>query len=150
MSITYTIGQNCEVVIDGTGYFIEPGSYHMKRPRTRKATMRADNNEAYVDLGPGKREWSMTLLCLNELTNLDGTAAPLDGESYRDAIYGSYVNSVGSSVIFIDPVGSSANVHIDSYVEQIVDVRGSQQIALATGQNTPRMTYKVAIVLLEA
>ena len=72
-----TIGVDCELIIDSTGYFVKPGTYKMKQPRVRKATVRADGGESYVDLGPGKRAWSMVVLCLNELLKYDGTQTGL-------------------------------------------------------------------------
>src|SRR5450755_792379 len=68
-----TIGIDCELILDGTGYFIKPGTYRVQQPRIRKTTVRADGGLAYVDLGPGKRVWSMVLLCLNDLARYDGT-----------------------------------------------------------------------------
>ena len=81
-----SIGQDCEVALDGSGYFIKPGTFKMKQPRIRKATVRADGGEAYVDLGPGKRIWSMTVLCMNDLLKYDGTSTGLTGQQYRDAL----------------------------------------------------------------
>jgi hypothetical protein len=60
-----TIGVDAQVIIDGAGYFIEPHTYVMHRLRIRRATIVKGGGERYVDLGPGKREWHMTLLCLN-------------------------------------------------------------------------------------
>ncbi len=54
-----TIGLDCDIIIDGTGYFVRPGNYTVKTPRIRKATVRADAGESYIDLGPGRREWGM-------------------------------------------------------------------------------------------
>ena len=69
-----TIGQDCEVIIDGTGYFVEPHSYAMKRIRIRKSTVTKSGAERYVDSGPGKHEWHMFLLCVNELPTFNGQA----------------------------------------------------------------------------
>jgi hypothetical protein len=80
--MSYTIGQDCEVVIDGNGFFVQPGTYTVKWPRIRKATMRADGGEGYVDLGPGKRVWSMVILCVNDLNKYDGTSTGLTGQNY--------------------------------------------------------------------
>ena len=60
-----TIGLDCQLILDGTGYFIEPQSYSMARPRVRSSTYNrvpanaathAGAGERYVDQGPGKRE----------------------------------------------------------------------------------------------
>ena len=144
-----TIGVDCEVIIDGTGYFIKPGSYKMRQPRIRKATIRADGGEAYVDLGPGKREWSMILLCLNDLLKYDSTASSLSGQQYRDALRTSYTTSIGTTINFTDPLnGTAIAVHFDSYQEQITDLH-SQVIALATG-NGNAASYEVTVELVEA
>jgi hypothetical protein len=142
------IGQDCEVIIDDTGYFVKPGTYRMKQPRVRKATVRADNGEAYVDLGPGKRTWSMVLLCYNDLLKYDGTPTGQTGQQYRDALRTSYAQ-VGVTVNYVDPINSAPiAVHFDSYAEAALDLH-SQQIPLATG-NAPGISYEVAIELVEA
>jgi len=46
-----TIGIDCEIILDGTGYFVKPGTFKMKQPRVRKATIRADSGESYVNMG---------------------------------------------------------------------------------------------------
>lgn len=143
-----TIGIDCEIILDGAGYFVKPGTYRMKQPRVRKATVRADNGESYVDLGPGKRTWSMVLLCYNDLLKYDGTPTGQTGQQYRDALRTSYAQ-VGVTINYIDPLNSApVSVHFDSYAETALDLH-SQQIPLATG-NTPGLSYEVAIELVEA
>src|SRR5579883_3024984 len=106
--MSFTIGLDCEVIIDGSGYFVKPGSYSVKQPRIRKATVRADAGESYIDLGPGKREWSMVILCLNDLLKYDGTKVSTTGQQYRDALRASYTGSVGTTINFTDPLSGSA------------------------------------------
>ena len=143
------IGYDCEVILDGTGYFIKPGSYTVKHPRIRKATVRADAGESYIDLGPGRREWSMVILCINDLLKYDGTPTGTTGQQYRDALKASYAGSVGTTVNFTDPLNSSAvAVHFDSYEETIRDLH-SQMISAATG-GSAAASYEVKIVLVEA
>ncbi|HVU70221.1 MAG TPA: hypothetical protein VHD63_24035, partial [Ktedonobacteraceae bacterium] len=101
------IGYDCEIILDGTGYFIRPGSYTVKHPRIRKATVRADAGESYIDLGPGRREWSMVILCINDLLKYDGTTTGITGQQYRDALKVSYTGSIGTTVNFTDPLGGS-------------------------------------------
>lgn len=144
-----TIGVDCEIILDGTGYFVKPGTYKMKQPRVRKATIRADGGESYVDLGPGKRTWSMVILCLNDMLKYDGTLTGLTGEQYRDALRASYSNSTGTTIQFTDPLnGAAVAVHFDSYTEIINDLH-VQEVPLATGA-PPASSYEVAIVLVEA
>jgi hypothetical protein len=105
--------------------------------------------EAYVDLGPGKRAWSMTVLCLNDLLKYDGTSAGLTGQQYRDALRTSYTGSTGSTILFTDPLnGAALAVHFDSYAEILHDLH-IQQVALATG-GSAALSYEVEIVLVEA
>lgn len=142
------IGIDCELVIDGQGYFVKPGTYRMKQPRVRKATVRADNGESYVDLGPGKRTWSMVLLCYNDLLKYDGTATGTTGQQYRDALRASYAQ-VGVAINYTDPLnGAAVPVHFDSYAEAVLDLH-SQQVPLAVGAS-PGLSYEVAIELVEA
>jgi hypothetical protein len=145
-----TIGIDCEIILDGSGYFLKPGSYVMHRPRIRKASVRADGGESYVDLGPGKREWSLCLLCLNELLNYDGTPNSKDGQGFRDTLLSSYTGSAGSTINFIEPTnGTAIAVHFDSYSERILDLH-SQIVNLVGGGGTPRLSYEVIVVLVEA
>src|SRR6266852_906394 len=143
-----TIGLDYEIILDGTGYFIKPGSYAVKHPRIRKATVRADGGESYIDLGPGRREWSMIVLCLNDLLKYDGTSTGKTGQQYRDTLKASYTGSVGSTINFTDPLnGSAIAVHFDSYEETVRDLH-SQIISAATG-GSAGASYEVRIVLVE-
>lgn len=143
------IGVDCELLLDGTGYFVKPGSYTMKQPRIRKSTLRADGGTSYVDMGPGKRIWSMTLLCKNDLLRYDGLTTGFTGQQYRDAVRTSYLNSVGTTVLFSDPINTTViAVHIDSYTEVVADLH-TQQVALSLG-GASGLSYEVTIELVEA
>ncbi len=144
-----TIGIDCEIILDGNGYFLKPGTYQIKQPRIRQASYRADRSLAYVDYGPGKRAWSMTILAANDLLRYDGLATGLSGEQYRDALRASYSNNIGTTINFIDPLnGSPIPVHFDAYSETIHDLH-SQIVSLATG-GPPAASYEISIELLEA
>ena len=144
-----TIGLDCELILDGTGYFVRPKSYKMQQPRIRKATTRADGGQAYVDLGPGRRIWSLTILCVNDQLKYDGTPTNISGQQYRDALRASYTGSVGTTLQFTDPLNAAPiAVHFDSYSELVYNLR-VQQVALATGA-PPGLSYEVEIVLVEA
>ncbi len=143
------IGQDCEIMLDGVGYFVQPGSYRMTQPRIRKATVRADGGESYVDLGPGKRTWRMVILCLNDLVGYTGQPTGLSGQQYRDALRASYLHSTGSTLLFSEPTGGTPiAVHFDSYTEVVPDLH-LQQVPLATG-GAPGLSYEVTIELVEA
>jgi hypothetical protein len=144
-----TISIDCELVLDNQGYFVQPGSYKMHQSRIRKATIRADGSEAYVDLGPGKRVWSMVILCMNDMLRYDSTPTGLTGQQYRDALRASYTGSIGTTINFTDPLnGTAVAVHFDNYAELVHDLH-SQQVPLATG-GSPGLSYEVAIELVEA
>jgi len=147
--MSYTIGFNCEIIIDNTGYYIKPGNYTVKQPRIRQVKYRADGSLSYTDLGPGRREWSMTILAINELKKYDGSTISTSGQQYRDALRTSYMSNVGTTVNFIDPLGgTSIPTHFDHYEETIIDLH-SQIIALATG-GSAGASYEIRITLLEA
>lgn len=121
----------------------------MKQPRIRKATVRADGSLSYVDLGPGKRTWAMVVLCINDLQRYDGTPTGLTGQQYRDALRASYIGSVGTTILYNDPLNSAAvAVHFDSYTEKVVDLH-TQQVPLSLGAS-PGLSYEVSIELVES
>ena len=140
-------GVDYEVGIDNNGFFVQPGTFSMKWPRVRRATVRADGGEGYVDLGPGKRAWSMVILCINDLNTYDGTSTGLTGQNYRDSLVASY-SKVAQTIPFQDPLGSSFQVHFDEYAEHTPDLH-VQQVQLATG-GVLSNSYLVAIELVEA
>lgn len=143
-----TIGIDCEIVLDGTGYFVKPGTYRVRQPRIRHASYRADGTLAYTDLGPGRRTWSMVILARNDLARYDGQPAGLSGQQYRDALRTSYTGSSGISLSFTDPLsGATIPVHFDAYEESIPDLH-SQIIAPATA-GPFGASYEIAIELLE-
>jgi hypothetical protein len=132
-----TIGVDCQVIIDGAGYFVEPNTYLVRNPRLRKATITKGGAERYVDAGPGKREWEMTLLCVNELVGYGATSAPLS-KALRDALRTSYART--GTISFTDVEGTSHSVHFDDYTEHVRDPR--------TQLTSP--SYHVSIILVEA
>ena len=145
----YTIGYDCELILDNVGYFIKPGSYSVKQPRIRQISYRADGSLAYVDLGPGRRTWSMTILAINELRRYDGTLVGVSGQRFRDALRASYIGNVGTTINFVDPLnGSAIPVHFDRIEESILDLH-SQVIAVASGVSIGA-SYEIRIELLEA
>ncbi len=124
-----TLKVDCEIVLDGMGYLVKPGTYRLERPRVRRSTVRADGNKSYVDLGPGKRVWRFTVLALNDLRRYDGTPTGLTGQQYRDALWASYAQ-VATALSFTDPDGETAQAHFDGLVERVADLR-SQQVGVS-------------------
>jgi hypothetical protein len=132
------VGLDCQLALDGAGYWVEPHSYKVSRPRLRKASVTLGGGERYVDVGPGKRVWSFTVLALNDLTRYDGQPTGLSGQQYRDALLASYAKT--GVLPFIDPYGATWSVHFDDLSEAIADLR--------TQLITP--AYLLAVELVEA
>jgi hypothetical protein len=144
-----SIGVDCEIIIDGTGYFMKPGTYQVRQPRIRHMVYRADGSLSYVDLGPGRHTWSMTILASNELLKYDGTLTGITGQQYRDALHNSYTSNVGTTINFTDPLsGTPIAVHFDNYEEKIIDLH-TQIISLAAG-GSAGASYEITITLVEA
>lgn len=134
-----TVGTDCEVILDGTGYYLKPGSYSVHRPRVRKATVRADGNESYVDLGPGKRTWKFTVLAYSTMQKADGTTSGSSGTSYRSALYTSYAK-VATTLSYTDRQGTVQTVRFDDLLERVPDLKGQQ----------PNLQYELEVTLREA
>jgi len=142
-----TIGLDCMVIIDGNGYFIVPESYIIKQPHISKEAYRADGTLSYVDVGPGKREFAMTVLAKNNLSKYDGTDTGITGETYRSNLRTSFAKTA-QTITFQDPVGTSISVYFKQYSEKILDLK-SQIIALSTGGSLAA-SYECPIVLIES
>ena len=143
-----TIGTDCEIILDSHGFFVVPGGYIVKQPRVRKMSYRADGTLSYVDLGPGRREWNITILARNELLKYDGTATGVTGQQYRDYLRSSYTSNIGATINFVDLTNTTIAVYFDSYEEAVLDLK-SQIIALATGGSLAA-SYECKIALVEA
>jgi hypothetical protein len=115
----------------------------MKWTRIRKATLTKSGAERYVDLGPGKREWRMQLLCVNGLLDYTGAPLPGTGKALRDGLRASYEKAPAggtATLAYTDLDGMGYTVHFDDYEEQVRDPR--------TQLTSP--SYHVAVVLVEA
>src|SRR5689334_9294024 len=95
-----TIGTDCQIILDGQGYWIEPASYKILRPRVRRADLTgiaatgvgpgAGAGERYVDRGPGKREFQFICVCFNNIQSYAGLPIGLTGQQFHDALQTSY------------------------------------------------------------
>lgn len=142
-----TIGLDCNIILDGTGYWVEPDTFSMARPRVRSAVSNrtaasgsAGAGERYVDLGPGKREWSFIIAAFQAIRDYAGNPIATTGQTYRDALHTSY-QKVNTTLSFTDPQGSVWTVHFDHLVEDIENVR-----AQADGE----LQYHMHVLLVEA
>jgi hypothetical protein len=126
------VGVDCQVILDGAGYFIEPVGYTVTRPRVRRADRTgvaadpsapgAGAGERYIDRGPGKRVWSFTVLCFQAMKDYAGRSVSPSGQEFHDALQASY-NKVNTVLAFTDPGGASWSVRFDDLVEELADVR---------------------------
>src|SRR5947209_20130224 len=127
-----TIGTDCQLILDGTGYYIEPHSYKVSRPRVMRGDLTgqaanpvspgAGSGERFIDRGPAKRDWKFIVVAYNSLTNYDGTANATTGQAFHDAIQTSY-NQVNTILSFTDPHSLVWSVRMIDRVEELVDVR---------------------------
>jgi len=127
-----TVGTDSQLILDGNGYFIEPHSYQVIRPRVARTDLLgqaaspispgAGSGERFVDRGPAKREWKFIVVAFNNLTTYTGAVETTTGEQLHDQLQTSY-NKVNVTIPYIDPAGASWNVHFTDMVEELVDVR---------------------------
>lgn len=127
-----TIGTDCQIILDGTGYWIEPASYQVTRARIRRADLTgiaatsvgpgAGAGERYVDRGPGKRDWTFIIVGFNNMVTYAGTAVATTGQQFHDALQTSY-NKVNTVLSFTDPMNATWSVRFDDMVVQLADVR---------------------------
>ena len=128
-----TIGTDCQIILDGQGYWIEPASYKVLRARVRRADLTGISanpvapgigaGERYVDRGPGKREFELIVVAFNNMQTYAGLPVGLTGQQFHDALQTSY-NKVNQTLTFADPTGTSWTTRFDDLVEELSDVRG--------------------------
>ncbi|MCA1598675.1 MAG: hypothetical protein LC769_06570 [Chloroflexi bacterium] len=145
-----TIGTDCQVILDGTGYWLEPANYQVERARIRRADLTglaanpvapgAGAGEKYIDRGPGKRVWKFIVVCFNNMTTYAGTAIASTGQQFHDALQASY-NKVNTTLTYTDPGGVVWTVRFDDLVEDIADVRS---------QTDTSIQYYMHVTLVEA
>jgi len=143
-----TIGNDAMIILDGTGYMVKPESYKVHQPRLSKSSYRADGTLSWTDIGAGKRTWTMTILCVNELKKYDSTTISTTGQAFRDALRSSYTSNIATTITYKDPQNTSISVYFTDYHEAILDMK-SQIIAFSTGGSLAA-SYEVSISLLEA
>ncbi len=128
-----TTGTDCQLILDGAGYFIEPASYKVGRARIRRADLTgqaassvgpgAGAGERYVDRGPGKREFTFIVVAFNNMLTYASTPITTTGQQFHDLLQTSY-NKVNTQLGFTDPTNTTWSVWFDDMVEEISDVRG--------------------------
>jgi hypothetical protein len=144
-----TIGTDCQLILDGTGYFIEPTSYAVARPRVRRADLTgvvanpvspgSGAGERYVDRGPGKRLFTFTVVAFSAMLDYSGSPVPLTSTQYHDALQTSY-NRVNTTLSYTDPATHTWTVRFDDLSEQLVDIRSQADT----------LQWYMAVTLVEA
>jgi hypothetical protein len=142
-----TIGLDCMLILDGNGFWIEPSTYLVRRPRVRSAalnrTIAAGGlgvGERNVDFGPAKREWLFTVVAFQAMKDYAGRTVSTTGQQYRDQITTSY-EKVNTILVFTDPHSINWNVRFDNLEEELGDVRA---------QPDSELQYFMNVVLREA
>lgn len=138
------IGTDCALILDGTGYFVDPISYAESRPRVHAATV-TQGGIRFADLGPAKRQWTFTILAHQDMRNYAGEFVSMTGEQYRAALKASYEKL--SALSFTDPRGDTYTVYLTDMTYQIEDIS-----AQATSDSGPPgdLQYSIHVTLLEA
>lgn len=109
-------------MLDGQGYWLKAASYSRSQARVRKATIRQDGSEAYVDVGPGKYVWRFTVLAFDGLRDYTGAIVATSGASFRGALWTSYAK-VATTLSFTDPAGQAYTVRFDTLEEYVPSLR---------------------------
>lgn len=128
-----TIGTDCQIIIDGHGYWIEPASYKVARARVRRADLTglaassigpgAGAGERFIDRGPGKREWTFIVVAFNAMIDYAANHQAITGQQIHDNLQTSY-NKVNTQLGFTDLAGTAWTVWFDDMVEECSDARG--------------------------
>jgi len=144
------VGTDCALILDGTGYFVDPTSYAESRPRVHAATITlgaAGGAPAirFADLGPAKRQWTFIVLAHQDMRTYAGEFVAMTGEQYRAALKASYEKL--STLSFTDPKGDTFNVYFTDMTYQIEDVSAQ---AAGTGPSSSELQYSIHVTLLEA
>jgi hypothetical protein len=130
-----TIGVDCQVILNGKGYFVQPGTYKMTRPRVsimtpmRRLPVGADPKQwrdgvpiRWTDRGPRQRIWTMKIQCYGSLLRYDGTPTGITGYDYRDSLQIAYQHTA-QILPFTDPAGVCRGVAFTHFIEEIADLR---------------------------
>jgi len=146
------LGFDCQIVLDGTGYFVAPSTYAMTRPKkgltitpvrglppstvtlpplpktpiAKGAPIpdAADGGSPVkiLDRGPSQRVWKFDVLCANTLHRYDGSALGAIGQQLHDALHKSY-GKVAAALDFTDPAGLTFQVAFTELIDRIEDLR---------------------------
>ncbi len=137
-----TIALDCQIILDGNGYFVQPGGYKMTRPRvairTKTRGPALPNQPVptrWTDRGPDQRVWVLKIVAFNTLKTYDGHPLSLTGQQIRENLRTSY-NRTAQILQFTDPNKDDYQVVFGEYVEEIHDLRtqitGLEYIITAT------------------
>src|SRR5579875_2875491 len=132
------LGLDCALILDGQGYFIDPASFQVARPRIHAATVTLGGIR-FADLGPGKRQWTFVVLAHQDMRTYAGQWVSRSGEQYRAALKSSYEKL--TTLPFTDPKGDSYTVHFLDMTYAIPDVNA---------QAASQLQYSIHVTLLEA
>ena len=117
-----TVGEDCSVILDGNGYFVEPGTYRVEISKIVATAPDAAAGPAAVDLGAGKQVWHFTVLAYTNHLNRNGTVNATSAAAYRANLRASYAKAAALS--FTDRLGTVHSVHMLALEERIAEAAG--------------------------
>ena len=98
----YTIGANCNVIMNGQGFYIKEGGYTRSKKRIHTRRITKTGAMTYTDLGPLWNEFEFTLsIYSGELFNTQATPTEL-----RNAVWEMY-QGVNSPITLVTPTNET-------------------------------------------
>lgn len=134
------VGVDCQVALDGMGYWLVDGSYTVHLPRLRRAVVTLGGAGRFLDAGPGPRIWRFTVAALDGSTRFDGRPTGFSGADYRALLHESYARR--GPFAFVDPAAGIWSVYIDDLTETAAALRA---VALGMGAG-----WLLGVTLVEA
>ena len=133
-----TVGDDCSVILDGKGYFVQPGSYRVEVPKVMAADPDASAGPAAIDLGTGKQVWRFTVLAYANHLNRNGTVNFTTAAAYRANLHASYAKT--AALAFTDRLGGAHSVRMLTLEERLPEAAGFWE----------QPEWEIAVTLVEA
>ena len=105
--MAYIIGQNCSVILNGTGYLIKQQSFNHDKKRYFSHSITQVGTMFFIDTGPLFDEYNFTIVLYKGMI-FRGTPITDDPLTLRNALWSLY-EVVNTYFTFIDPVNNSSS-----------------------------------------
>ena len=118
-----TIGVDSQLILDGNGFWIEPGSYRVDRPHAANPHSAGGGHpQAGADFGIARKRWQFTVVAFQAIKDYAGNVVTSTGQAYRDQLDAS-MQKVNTTLSFTDPHGATFSVRMIELVEELADIR---------------------------